>query len=283
MRIIPVLDLMQGQIVRGIAGQRESYRPIKSSLVAGSDHAAIAGALAQVFSANEMYLADLDAIRGGEPAWSTYAMLLNDGVSLWIDAGIENADRARQLVNFEPGVSAPGVELPSDRSSRTTRSPGANTPGSGSVGTRGRVSGIIAGLESLPNSAALAAILDAVGPERLIFSLDLQQGRPLASFDNWRHLAPLDIARAAIEIGVRRMIVLDLAGVGGGGGVPTLELCRAIRAEAPTLELTGGGGVRHVGDLSEMSRAGCSAALVASALHDGRITPADLASFAGAR
>ena len=49
MRIIPVLDLMQGQIVRGIAGQRESYRPIKSSLVAGSDHEAIAGALAHVF------------------------------------------------------------------------------------------------------------------------------------------------------------------------------------------------------------------------------------------
>jgi len=277
MLILPVLDLMHGQIVRGIAGQRESYRPIKSSLVAGAEPAVIARALAETFQASEMYLADLDAIRGGEPAWSTYTKLLGCGISLWVDAGIVNADKARELAFFEPGTLVPGVEPLVDPSSPAASSPRTNVRGSDVVSAR--ISGIIAGLESLNDANSLAAILDVVGPKRLIFSLDLQQGRPLARFDAWRRLAPLAIAREAIAIGIQRMIVLDLAGVGVGEGVPTLELCRAIRDEATSLELTSGGGVRGLSDLTTMSRAGCNAALVASALHDGRVSPADVATF----
>lgn len=245
MRILPVIDLMGGQVVRGVAGQRRAYRAIESRLVAGSQPADIARALATTFSAGEIYLADLDAIAGAEPAWPVYQKLVDCGLSLWIDAGIDGAARARSLSQFD---AAPAI------------------------------AGIIAGLESLPDAQTLAALVDCVGAERLVFSLDLKRGRPLTSAPGWLDLAPLEIVRLALAAGVRRMIVLDLAGVGMGEGVPTLALCRKIKELEPSIELTTGGGVRGPADLEALAAAGCDAALVASALHDGRITPTDAAA-----
>jgi phosphoribosylformimino-5-aminoimidazole carboxamide ribotide isomerase len=79
------------------------------------------------------------------------------------------------------------------------------------------------------------------------------------------------------------MIVLDLAGVGEDAGVRALDVCRRAAKMANTrgtpLQLVSGGGVRGIDDLAALADAGCSAALVASALHDGRIAAADVAEL----
>jgi phosphoribosylformimino-5-aminoimidazole carboxamide ribotide isomerase len=54
--------------------------------------------------------------------------------------------------------------------------------------------------------------------------------------------------------------------------VGTEPLCRALRALDAGLEITVGGGVRSAADLEVLARAGADAALVATALHDGRLT-----------
>ena len=66
MQIIPVIDLLGGQVVRGIGGRRSEYRPIESQLVAGSDPGAIATAFVEHFGATTCYVADLDAIERGK-------------------------------------------------------------------------------------------------------------------------------------------------------------------------------------------------------------------------
>ena len=134
------------------------------------------------------------------------------------------------------------------------------------------VTGIVAGLESLTGPALLADLLRRIGPERLIFSLDLQAGKPLTNSAEWHDKSAEQIAKMALHLGVRRMIVLDLAQVGVGEGVSTLSLCRRLRGKNSGLELISGGGVRGEDDLQSLFDAGCNAALVASALHDGRIT-----------
>ena len=68
MRIIPVLDLLKGQIVRGIAGQRQEYRPIVSKLSASSNPLDVARAFRDHLNFTLFYLADLDAITGSK--WS---------------------------------------------------------------------------------------------------------------------------------------------------------------------------------------------------------------------
>ncbi len=239
MQVIPVIDLLRGQVVRGIAGRREAYRPIESQLVAGAHPCAIGGAFRQL-GFRQTYLADLDAIQGASPAWETYRALLEVGLDLWVDAGVDTAARALELANY----SAASRQL----------------------------AGIVVGLESLDSPATLDEICRQVPDGRLVFSLDLKRGEPLVRNGAWPGLSPLAIGTLAARLGLRRIIVLDLAAVGMGQGVGTQPLCRALKARLPQVELIAGGGVRGPDDLCALTRAGCQAALVASALHDGRLS-----------
>lgn len=233
MRIIPVIDLKQGQVVRGIGGRRDEYQPIASPLVDNARPGQVAQAFVEKLGLATVYVADLDAIAGAEPDDASYAQMAAAGAKLWIDAGAGDVSRAREVMPYADAV--------------------------------------IVGLESLTDPAALTEIVAELTAARVIFSLDLKLGVPLTRCAAWRDLTPLAIAREAVACGVTRMIVLDLAAVGAEGGPTTLELARALRQAFPQLELVGGGGVRDRADLGQLAAAGFDAALVASALHEGRI------------
>jgi phosphoribosylformimino-5-aminoimidazole carboxamide ribotide isomerase len=241
MRIIPVIDLMAGQVVRGVAGRRKDYRPIQSPLVADPQPTTVARAFAALGFA-EAYVADLDAIKGAEPAWDTYQAIASCGLKLWIDAGISTVQRAEQMASFSPAGE-------------------------------GRLAGIVVGLESLKSPWLIGDTLPPIGPDRFIFSLDIRGGKPITRYKGWQNAPPEAIGRIICNQGVRRMIVLDVARVGTNDGVGTEEICRSLREYCPGLELTAGGGIRGPDDLTALAEAGCNAALVASALHDGRILP----------
>ena len=132
------------------------------------------------------------------------------------------------------------------------------------------------GLETLADPAQLRPWVDELGPQSLVFSLDMKQGRPLAASPAWCDRSPEAIVAAVVEAGIHRMIVLDLADVGENRGVGTLPLCRQLRSAHPQLELTAGGGVRRADDIRQLATAGCDAVLVASALHDGGLSAADV-------
>jgi phosphoribosylformimino-5-aminoimidazole carboxamide ribotide isomerase len=236
MRILAVLDLMGGQVVRGVAGCRLEYRPIVSRLCASSKPLDVARSFRTHFGLNKLYLADLDAIAGGDPALPTYADLMSDGFRLWIDAGVREAARIRLLADV-------GAEQ------------------------------IIVGLETA-RPAVLAEACRAFG-ERIVFSLDLKGRAPLGDRAAWGTSDAEVIVEKAVALGVRRLIVLDLAQVGVADGTGTEELCARLTAAHPGLEVIAGGGVRGPEDLHRLRDCGVETALVASALHDGRLTRAD--------
>jgi len=243
MEIIPVIDLMEGQVVRGVGGRRSEYRPIVSRLVAGAEPAAIAEALTRHFHPAAVYVADLDAIIRGAPDYGAWQAIANRGLALWLDAGI--------------GTAAAAAAVLAEARRR-------------GIGLR-----LVIGLESLANERELAALAAASAGPRALFSLDLKAGRPLARCPELASLAPLEVARRATAAGFSDLIVLDLADVGTGGGTSTLALCRQIRQELECDLLVAGGGVRSVADLAALAKAGCDAAMVASALHDGTLSAAD--------
>ena len=110
-------------------------------------------------------------------------------------------------------------------------------------------------------------------------------GRPITEVGDWRESKAVDIVRHVCAIGIERFIVLDLAAVGAGRGVESVSgLCRDLSAEFSAVQWISGGGVRDVHDLRRLAESGCHAALVASALHDGRLTLEQLkgqTAFAG--
>jgi len=231
MQIVPVLDMKGGFVVRGVAGRRSEYRPVVSRLTPSCKPLDVARAFRLHFGLTTLYVADLDAIGGAEPALPVYTDLMRDGFRLWIDAGVRRMDRVRLLADAGFGV--------------------------------------VVGLETAA-PAVLAEACAAFDP-RILFSLDMKEGEPLGDAEAWGAADARAVAEKAVTLGVRRLIVLDLARVGVNGGVGTEGLCAALAQGHADVELIAGGGVRGPEDLRRLATCGVRAALVASALHDGRL------------
>lgn len=241
--VIPVLDLMDGLVVRGVGGERAAYRPIVSRLVDSAAPLDVATAIRNEYGISELYVADLDAIIQDRPQWDVLRDLSGAGFQLLVDAGLRDTNRAEQLL-------ACGVRR------------------------------VIAALETSPGPEDLRALVETVTDGRVLFSLDLRQGRPLGDEFPWGR-NPLHVAALAYECGIRSMIVLDLAAVGKGTGLLTLDLCRTLKDRFSDLEIITGGGVRSADDLEMLRGADVDGVLVASALHDGQLTTADCNSETG--
>jgi phosphoribosylformimino-5-aminoimidazole carboxamide ribotide isomerase len=143
----------------------------------------------------------------------------------------------------------------------------------------------VVGLETLPSFDALEAICAAIGEERVAFSLDLRRGVPVtmrarASEQGVPNEPASRLAARAAAAGVGHICVIDLARVGLGEG-PDFGSIASVREAAPRLSLIAGGGIRGLEDLRHLAEAGCDGALVGTALHQGRLTPADIAIAAG--
>ena len=76
----------------------------------------------------------------------------------------------------------------------------------------------------------------------------------------------------------RQIIVMTLARVGSRAG-PDLERLSTIREVAAGRAVYAAGGVRDAADLAALQRAGATGALVASCLHDGRLSAREIADL----
>lgn len=236
MQIVGVIDLLDGRAVHAVAGERALYRPlvpwIRQDINPG-DTEALTRWYVEDLGLDALYVADLDAIEGRPSQQLIVSRICQHRASVFVDSGVSTPDAAQAVVAH----------------------------GAASV---------IVGLETLSSFEALRAICDLVGSDRVTFSLDLKRGAPLAS--GIGAATPDAIAAQAADAGVRNLIVLDLARVGVGTGVD-LDLIARVRAAIPrTVRLLAGGGVRGWRDLEQLAMIGCHGALVATALHDGRLS-----------
>jgi phosphoribosylformimino-5-aminoimidazole carboxamide ribotide isomerase len=234
MQILPVLDVMDGKVVRGVGGRRREYRPIVSRLTAATDPIGVARDLRKHCGFDELYLADLDAIMGQPPSLAVCQTLHDDKFHLWVDAGLRDLAGARALVEI-------GVKR------------------------------IVAGLETILGPKCLSDMVAEVGAERLVFSLDLKNGEAVGQIEVWKSADPREIAQEAVALGVRRILVLDLARVGTCQGAATEELCTWLSEQFPHLDLAAGGGIGSNEDIERLEMCGVTTVLIASSLHDGRI------------
>ena len=138
---------------------------------------------------------------------------------------------------------------------------------------------VVLSSESMQDLRQLEVLVTRIDSASLIFSIDLKHGELLVNDPAWQGNAPLDLVRFVVERGLRQLIVLDLAAVGTGHGVPTLSFCQDIRHISPDLRIISGGGVDSAACVAEAALAGLDGLLIASALHDGRLTADDLAAY----
>jgi phosphoribosylformimino-5-aminoimidazole carboxamide ribotide isomerase len=232
MRIVPVLDLKGGIVVHARRGQRAQYAPLRSPLVDGCEPVPVARALCAVGQTRSLYVADLDAL-AGEPADVTTLAALSAVAELWVDAGAAAPERAADLA-------------------------------------RAGVARNVVGTESLGPDAPVLSHAAAPEPP-LMLSVDLRDGRLISPRPELAGRDPVAAAPLATLLGVHEVIVIDLARVGSDSGPPLREVAE-LAVALPGIAIYAGGGVRDDADLRALESAGASGALVATALHEGRIT-----------
>jgi len=243
MRVLGVLDLLAGRAVHARAGQRDRYEPVRraAGVVIDGDAVALARAYRHL-GVSELYAADLDAILRRPRQDALVAALSELGPPLWLDAGAGSVADARRDLELAAAV-------------------------------------VVVGLETMPSYDALAEICASAGGDRVAFSLDLRAGEPVVASEasGIRGEPPHVVAARAAAAGVGALIVIDLARVGMGTGID-LALIARVREAVPGLTLLAGGGVRGADELARLADAGCDGALVATALHDGRLGADDVAA-----
>lgn len=102
--------------------------------------------------------------------------------------------------------------------------------------------------------------------DRVILSLDYRDGA-------FAGPAPL---LHSVNSWPTKIIVMTLARVGSAAG-PDMDKLAAIKALAPNCCIYAAGGVRDADDLAALARAGIAGALVATSLHNGKLTGAQIA------
>lgn len=242
-KVIPVIDILGGDVVHAVAGERHHYKPIKSVLVDSSNPIQVARAFKEKLARTFLYVADLDAIMGsGDNSGVLWEIKQKFNFTMMIDAGAATLDDAVRLIKQ-------GFDF------------------------------VVLGTETLHSLDALKNIMDSSIGERVIASLDVKLQKTLSECAELSGLEPMGAANLLYEYGVRRLILLELDRVGTLKG-PNLnllgELCRI-----PFDEVLAGGGIRDKDDLWALKKLNISGVLVASALHTGRLTLKDLAKVEG--
>ncbi len=236
MKVIPVIDILNGVVVHAIRGKRSEYQPLQSVLCGSVDPLEVAKAFKTLGFA-ELYVADLDAIIDCSSDFQVLKRIAEEtGVRLMVDAGVTSMERAQSLL------------------------------GSG-------VSTLVIGTETLQRKGFVEEAVTAFGSARVLVSLDLKGDKVLVrpGFDGCTDA--MCLLAEFKDMSVTQVIVLDLARVGSGEGV-NVDFIRKVLASE--MEVYVGGGVRDTADLVELKGLGVSGVLVASALHSGKISVDEL-------
>ena len=232
-KIIPVLDLLDGSIVHAVKGIRENYKPLDSYLFDYPDPNIIISVLYNKYKFNEFYVADLNAIMRSEPNHEIILKILEKPyINMLLDPGIKELE---DVIQF----SSLGIK------------------------------NLILGLETLENKDIILKSIQLDLFKKLYVSIDMYSEKITTRIQEYQYSPISEIVNDLGNLGVSRIILLDLKRVGSKeGGVP--ELYKEIRRIFEG-EILVGGGIKNLNDISVYHQFGFSGVLIGTALYDGTI------------
>jgi len=124
---------------------------------------------------------------------------------------------------------------------------------------------LVLGSEAQADTALLEQLSRSRDADRVVLSLD---------FRGDGFVGPPALLQR-VDLWPSRLIAMTLAKVGSGEG-PDLDRLHSLQTSGAGREIYAAGGVRHLSDLGRLAAMGVAGVLVASALHDGSLGPAEL-------
>jgi phosphoribosylformimino-5-aminoimidazole carboxamide ribotide isomerase len=232
LKVIPVIDVLNGVAVHAVRGERSRYQPLRSVLCGSVDPVAVALTF-ESLGFKSLYMADLDAILGKSTNFAVYKQIrAKTGLNLMVDAGVSTVADAEKLLKF--GVTK-----------------------------------IVVGTESLPALDAVNQLIETFGENRVLVSIDLKGGKVMSVSETIGSMSAVLLAQTLQERGVAQIILLDLDRVGTERGA-NLRVLEAVLRKTK-LEVLVGGGIKGFEELTKLKTLGASGVLVATALHNGKL------------
>jgi len=184
--------------------------------------------------ASLVHVVDLAGARTGDPDTALWKTMAEAGIPFQVGGGIRDASLAASAIDA-----------------------GARRVVVGSAAVRG--------------SEALEAIVDAVGPDRVVAAIDVRSG--LARGSGWedRGVALGVVVQRVVRAGISVALVTGIERDGAMDG-PNTDLLTQVTIMAPDLELIASGGVGSINDLLDLADRGYASAIVGRALYEGRFT-----------
>lgn len=233
LKVIPVLDLLDGIVVHAIRGRREEYKPLKSVLCTSTAPLDVATAFKKL-GFSELYIADLNAITNNQDNFAEITQVAKKTeLQIIVDAGVMSIRKAK-----------------------TVRDCG--------------VSKVIVGTETLADLSFVEQAIRLFGSDHIIVSFDMKERQLLGKFDMNEFPSAIDVLNVFQGMGLTQIILLDLARVGSREGVDISFLKEVL--DNISMQVFVGGGICNIGDLIKLREMGVAGALVATTLHLGKIT-----------
>ena len=227
MKIVPVIDVLNGVAVHGIRGERKKYQPLKSKLCESTDPHQIAKCFDSL-GFTELYIADLDAILNNSVNLSLFGQIVSTtNLGLIVDAGTSDLTQAEELLD-------------------------------------GKVSKLVIGSETLKNLEFVSQAIDKFGENTIVVSVDQKEGKLLSKSEQISKLSAFSFVNKLEDLGVAQIIFLDLGRVGTEYGTDLVLVQKIV--EKTEVELLVGGGIRSLTELETLRTIGVSGALVATVL-----------------
>ena len=174
MKVVPVIDLKGGHVVRAVLGLRERYEPMVDNVYGTCKPVELATKLV-LDGFRVIYVADIDSIMGGEVNEEVFRSLKGLGAKLMADIGVDDEEKLRKAAEL------------------------ADYP--------------IIATESVPSLSFLSSALRGYG-DRAFVSLDLRGGRVVSRAPEVSGKALSEGLRLLKELGVRRVILVDFDRIG---------------------------------------------------------------------
>lgn len=243
MKVIPVMDLLNGEVVQGKGGRRNEYQPFNDSIISNDPALlSVAKAFFEKLTLDWFYIADLDRIQSTDNTERNKEIIIElaktTDYKISIDAGCKQLEDIEEILSW-------GVDQ------------------------------VIIGTETLSSINVLENAVEEFDPQKIILSVDFKGGELLASSEEIRKIKPIEIAEIAGRLGLKAIIVLELQKVGSQTG-PLNDSLIEIVENVSTIPIITGGGVRSLQDLIVLKEKGIKGALVATAFHNGNIKKEEL-------
>ena len=250
MRLIPVLDLLNKEVVQGIGGKRDIYQPIADSVIVSSaEPVHVLNAFHEKLLLNDFYIADLNQIQwkndDRDKAFQNLDIIKqlteNLHFNILLDGGCQNLDDVKRQLDL-------GIKQ------------------------------VILGSETMKSKQFIDDVVKELDPEKIILSVDLKRGELLASSKELAQTKPIELAKYAEDIGIRTIIVLELEKVGSQKG-PVSDALIEISTAVDNTAVFAGGGVRTIEDVEILRDNDIAGVLIATAFHKGKIGRKELEKF----